>query len=54
VYDPSVPKDLAPIINLEKEGISIVRSLPASALPEKIFKYLNPRVNVSYSFSNDS
>jgi putative nucleotidyltransferase with HDIG domain len=54
VYDPNVPKDLAPIINLEKEGISIVRSLPASALPEKIFNYLNPRVNVSYSFSNDS
>jgi HD-GYP domain-containing protein (c-di-GMP phosphodiesterase class II) len=54
VYDPSVPKDLAPIIDLEKEGISIVRCLPASALPEKIFKYLNPRENVSYSFSNDS
>lgn len=54
VYDPMVPKDLAPIIDLEKEGISIVRCLPASALPEKIFKYLNPREKVSYSFSNDS
>ncbi|MEH6462493.1 MAG: HD-GYP domain-containing protein [Shewanella psychromarinicola] len=47
VYDQLVPKDLAPIISLQDEGLSIVRSLPAAALPEKIHKYLNPREKIS-------
>jgi putative nucleotidyltransferase with HDIG domain len=47
VYDQLVPKDLAPIISLHDEGLSIVRSLPAAALPEKIHKYLNPREQIS-------
>ncbi|MGI2111307.1 HD-GYP domain-containing protein [Shewanella frigidimarina] len=47
VYDQLVPKDLAPIISLQDEGLSIVRSLPAAALPEKIHKYLNPREQIS-------
>ncbi|MBB1269417.1 HD-GYP domain-containing protein [Shewanella sp. SR44-3] len=54
VYDPQVPKDQAPIIDLEKEGIKIVRCLPPAALPEKIFKYLNPREKVSYAIGNES
>ncbi|MEZ9369053.1 HD-GYP domain-containing protein [Shewanella sp. 10N.286.51.B2] len=52
LYDPIVPKEQAPIIDLEKEDISIVRCLPASALPEKIFKYLSPRENISYAIGN--
>lgn len=48
LYDPMVPKEQAPIIDLEREEISIVRCLPVSALPEKIFKYLNPRDRISY------
>ncbi|MCL1065478.1 DUF3391 domain-containing protein [Shewanella olleyana] len=48
LYDPLVPKEQAPIIDLEREEISIVRCLPASALPENIFKYLNPRERISY------
>lgn len=53
VYDALVPKDQAPIIDLEDEGLSIVRCLPPAALPEKVFKYLNPRERVSYYFGND-
>ncbi|WP_285162858.1 HD-GYP domain-containing protein [Shewanella goraebulensis] len=48
LYDPLVPKDQAPIIDLEREEISIVRCLPTSALPDNIFKYLNPRERISY------
>ncbi len=54
VYDALVPKDQAPIIDLEAEGLSIVRCLPPAALPEKIFKYLNPRERVSYYFGSES
>ncbi|MBR9728973.1 HD-GYP domain-containing protein [Shewanella intestini] len=50
-YDPCVPKEQAPIIDLETEGLNVVRSLPPSALPENITKYLNPREQVSYAFS---
>ncbi|MCL1142932.1 HD-GYP domain-containing protein [Shewanella gaetbuli] len=50
-YDPLVPVAQAPIVELEKEGVSIVRSLPAAALPEKIHKYLSPRDRISYSFA---
>jgi putative nucleotidyltransferase with HDIG domain len=49
VYDPLVPKELAPIICLEDETLNIVRSLPAAALPEKIFTYLNPRDQISFA-----
>ncbi|WP_338592953.1 DUF3391 domain-containing protein [Shewanella khirikhana] len=53
VYDALVPKDQAPIIDLEAEGLSIVRCLPPAALPEKIFNYLNPRERVTYFFGQD-
>ncbi|QSX35863.1 HD-GYP domain-containing protein [Shewanella sedimentimangrovi] len=54
VYDPLVPKDQAPIVDLEAEGLSILRCLPPSALPEKVFNYLNPRERVSYFFGSES
>ncbi|MCL2920134.1 HD-GYP domain-containing protein [Shewanella litorisediminis] len=54
VYDALVPKDQAPIIDLEAEGLSIVRCLPPAALPEKIFNYLNPRERVTYFFGQES
>lgn len=54
VYDAQVPKDQAPIVDLELEGISIVRCLPPAALPEKVHEYLNPRERVSYYFGGDS
>lgn len=54
VYDAQVPKDQAPIVDLELESISIVRCLPPAALPEKVHEYLNPRERVSYYFGGDS
>ncbi|QSX35105.1 DUF3391 domain-containing protein [Shewanella avicenniae] len=54
VYDPMVPKDQAPIIDLEAEGLKITRCIPATALPENIYKYLNPRERISYYFGSDS
>ncbi len=53
VYDALVPQDQAPIIDLEDEGLTITRCLPPAALPEKVFKYLNPRERVSYYFGGD-
>ncbi|MGS0675872.1 HD-GYP domain-containing protein [Shewanella sp. 125m-1] len=50
VYDPTVPKEQAPIVDLANEGLSIVRCLPVAALPEKVIKYLNPREKISYFF----
>jgi len=54
VYDPLVPKDQAPIVDLEAEGLSILRCLPPAALPEKVFNYLNPRERVSYFFGSEA
>ncbi|ACJ28995.1 HDIG domain protein [Shewanella piezotolerans WP3] len=53
VYDALVPKEQAPIVELAQEGLTIVRCLPPAALPEKVFKYLNPRERVSYFFGSD-
>jgi putative nucleotidyltransferase with HDIG domain len=53
VYDPLVPKDQAPIVDLEGEGLTIVKCIAPSALPEKIYKYLSPRERVSYYFGNN-
>ncbi|MCG9713663.1 HD-GYP domain-containing protein [Shewanella insulae] len=53
VYDALVPKEQAPIVDLESEGLTIVRCISPSALPEKIFKYLSPRERVSYFFGGD-
>lgn len=54
VYDAMVPKEQAPIVDLETEGLSIVRCIQPTALPEKIFKYLNPRERVSYFVGSDT
>lgn len=54
VYDAQVPKDQAPIVDLETEGLTIVRCIAPSALPEKIHNYLSPRERVSYYFGNSA
>ncbi|WP_417762668.1 HD-GYP domain-containing protein [Shewanella sp.] len=54
VYDPMVPKDQAPIIDLESEGLQITRCIQPNALPEKIYKYLNPRERISYYFGSET
>ncbi|WP_028773845.1 HD-GYP domain-containing protein [Shewanella waksmanii] len=50
VYDNLVPKEQAPIVDLEDEKLTIVKCIPPAALPEKVMQYLNPRERVSYFF----
>ncbi|WP_137221424.1 DUF3391 domain-containing protein [Shewanella sp. MEBiC00475] len=53
VYDQLVPKDLMPIINLQDENMTIVRSLPAASLPPKIHAYLSPRDKISFAIGKN-
>ncbi|HHF2958913.1 TPA: HD-GYP domain-containing protein [Vibrio diabolicus] len=53
VYDPSVPRTQAPIIDLASKDIKIVNAVHPSKLPEKIKEYLNPRSRISYFFDSD-
>lgn len=53
VYDPSVPRTQAPIIDLASKDIKIVNAVHPSKLPEKIQEYLNPRSRISYFFDSD-
>ncbi|TOE76234.1 HD family phosphohydrolase, partial [Vibrio parahaemolyticus] len=43
VYDPSVPRTQAPIIELASKDLRIVNAIHPSKLPDKIKEYLNPR-----------
>ncbi|CAH1530232.1 HD family phosphohydrolase [Vibrio jasicida] len=53
VYDPSVPRTQAPIIDLASKDLKIVNAIHPSKLPEKIREYLNPRSRISYFFDSD-
>ncbi|HHX8659843.1 TPA: HD-GYP domain-containing protein [Vibrio diabolicus] len=53
VYDPSVPRTQAPIIDLASKDIKIVNAIHPFKLPEKIKEYLNPRSRISYFFDSD-
>ncbi|HCG9583716.1 TPA: HD-GYP domain-containing protein [Vibrio parahaemolyticus] len=53
VYDPSVPRTQAPIIELASKDLRIVNAIHPSKLPDKIKEYLNPRSRISYFFDND-
>ncbi|CAM3804731.1 Cyclic di-GMP phosphodiesterase response regulator RpfG [Vibrio aerogenes CECT 7868] len=54
MYDPSVPRSQAPIIDLsEKESLSIVTVLSPGKVPEKVLEYLNPRSRISYFFDKE-
>ncbi|MCL1113591.1 DUF3391 domain-containing protein [Shewanella basaltis] len=53
VYDQLVPKEQAPIINLEHHNMSVVRSLPSAALPKIIHDYLNPRDKISFGIGSN-
>ncbi|CAM3182562.1 HD-GYP domain-containing protein [Vibrio mytili] len=53
VYDPSVPRTQAPIINLAEKGLKIVNAIHPAKLPEQIKEYLNPRSRISYFFDSD-
>ncbi|MGI3104809.1 HD-GYP domain-containing protein [Vibrio alginolyticus] len=53
VYDPSVPRTQAPIIDLASKDIKIVNAIHPSKLPDKVKEYLNPRSRISYFFDSD-
>ncbi|MGF1727402.1 HD-GYP domain-containing protein [Photobacterium nomapromontoriensis] len=53
LYDPTVPSNEAPIIDLEENNLRIEQAIPPHKLPEKVYAYLNPRIRVSYYFDPD-
>jgi len=55
VYDESVPKDDAILINLEEQSdIQILKSIRPALLSPKVAAYLNPRKRVTYFFDGSS
>ncbi|SDH38027.1 HDIG domain-containing protein [Vibrio xiamenensis] len=54
VYDPSVPRTQAPIIDLAEKEIKIVSAILPNKLPDKVRDYLNPRSRISYFFDSDN
>ena len=54
VYDPSVPRTQAPILDLASKDLRIVNAIHPSKLPENIKEYLNPRSRISYFFDTDA
>lgn len=53
IYDPSVPRTQAPIIDLAEREIKIVNAVLPTKLPDKVREYLNPRSRISYFFDSD-
>ena len=53
IYDPSVPRTQAPIIDLADKEIKILSAILPNKLPDKIRDYLNPRARISYFFDSD-
>nr|WP_319555259.1 HD-GYP domain-containing protein [uncultured Vibrio sp.] len=54
LYDPSVPRTQAPILDLVSKDLRIVNAIHPSKLPENIKEYLNPRSRISYFFDTDT
>ncbi|MDO6706495.1 HD-GYP domain-containing protein [Photobacterium sp. 1_MG-2023] len=54
LYEPSVPSNEAPILDLEESELTIERALLPHKLPEPIRQYLNPRARISYYFDPES
>ena len=51
LYEPSIPKEAAPIVDLEQEAeLRIVKSMRANLLSREILAYLSPRKRVTYYF----
>ncbi len=53
IYDPSVPRTQAPIIDLADKEIKILSAILPHKLPDNIRDYLNPRARISYFFDSD-
>lgn len=54
MYDPSVPRTQAPILDLAEKELKIVNAILPAKLPDKVKEYLNPRSRISYFFDSDS
>lgn len=55
LYDPSVPKEEAIMLDLEQEPeINISKAIRPAQLPAAVFNYLSPRKRVTYFFDTDS
>ena len=55
VYDASVPKDEAILVDLETEAdVNIAKAIRPAQLPREIYNYLSPRKQVSYYFDASS
>ena len=48
IYDPAIPREQAAIIDLEDEGLSVIKPLRPSQLKEDVVLYLKPRTRLSY------
>lgn len=53
IYDPSVPRTQAPIIDLAEKELKILNAILPHKLPDKVRDYLNPRARISYFFDSD-
>ncbi|MCG3724021.1 HD-GYP domain-containing protein [Vibrio cincinnatiensis] len=53
IYDPSVPRTQAPIIDLADKEIKIISAILPNKLPDRVRDYLNPRARISYFFDSD-
>ncbi len=54
IYDPSVPRTQAPILDLADRDLKIVNAIHPAKLPDKVKDYLNPRSRISYFLDSDS
>ena len=54
IYDPDLPKEEAPVVDLgEVTSLSIEVAPNLASLPEEALMWLNPRANLSYYFTAD-
>ena len=53
LYDQTVPRTQAPILDLADKDIKIEGAILPSRLPESVREYLNPRSRISYFFDSD-
>lgn len=55
VFDPTVPKETAPLLELEQApGLSIAKALRPQELPQSVRDYLMPGLRTTYYFSADA
>ncbi|MES2089469.1 MAG: HD domain-containing phosphohydrolase [Pseudomonadota bacterium] len=55
VYDPSVPKEEAILVDLEQEpDVTVSKTLKPQQLPPAVFDYLSPRKRMSYYFNAET